>query len=219
MADQTFDQYEYVAVVVPGATLLLGLSIEWPQYLHTASDKTLSLGALGLFLVVSFIIGQALQSVGDIFDFVFWFFFRGIPTDWVRAGDNWLISNDQRTELQGRVRTLIGNAQFDIGTVDPEGWRGITRQIYATVSQAGQAARVDAFNRTYGLMRGFAVALIVLAVTFFVVDPALRWLAISAVVLAAFAVVRSFLFGRDYGRELFAEFLALPRISVGACDA
>jgi hypothetical protein len=209
MADKTFDQYEYVAVIVPGATLLLGLSIEWPQYLQMASDKNLSLGALGLFLVVAFIAGQAIHSVGDVLAPIFWFPFRGLPTNWVRWENNWLISNDQRMQLQTRAGALIGNAEFKIGTVKRKDWYDITRQIYAKVSSAGRSARVDAFNRTYGLMWGFTVALIILAATFFVVDPARQWLAIVALVLAVLALVRSFLFGWDYGRELFVQFLAL----------
>lgn len=209
MTDKTFDQYEYVAVITPGAMLLLGLSIEWPQQLHMASDKDASLGEFGLFLVAAYIAGQVLQSVAEVADRGFWWCFGGLPTDWVRRDNNWLINQDQRAQVQTRVRTMLGNDRFDLAAVSKDDWRGITRQIYAKVAQAKRVTRIDAFNRTYGLMRGFAVALLALTVVF-LVDPERRWLAVAALVLALLAVLRFFLFGRDYARELFVQYLTLP---------
>jgi hypothetical protein len=207
MSDSTFDQYEYVAVITPGATFLLGLSIEWPQYLGIVANKDVSVGDLGLFLIVAYIAGQALQSAGEIIDRVFWFWFDGQPTDWVRHANSWLISAEQRTALQARVRTMLGNNDFDLGTVEKNAWRGITRQIYAKVYQAERAARINAFNRTYGLMRGFVVTLLALAIIFLAVDPGRRWLALAAAVLALLALLRFYLFGKDYARELFVQYL------------
>jgi hypothetical protein len=210
MADKNFDQYEYVAVIIPGATLLFGLSIEWPQYLHMASEnEELSLGELGLFLIAAFIAGQLLQSLGDVLERPFWALFGGLPTNWVIKTNNKLITDAQRDQLQTRVRTLIAKNDFDIGTVDLGEWYSITRQIYAKVNAAKLAERVDAFNRTYGLMRGFAIALVILAIIFFAVDARLQ-LGFGAVALAILAFMRFYLFGRAYGRELFVQFLGLP---------
>jgi hypothetical protein len=210
MADKNFDQYEYVAVIIPGATLLLGLSIEWPQYLHMASEnKELSLGELGLFLVAAFIAGQMLQSVGDLLEPLLWAPAGGLPTDWVRKPDR-LISPGQRTQLQTRVRTLIAQDDFNLDTVDTGKWFSITRQIYGKINAAKLADRLDAFNRTYGLMRGFAIALIVLAIVFFTFDNARQYLGFGALALAILALIRFYLFGKIYGRELFAQFLILP---------
>ena len=104
MADPQFDQYEYVAVITPGAALLLGLSLEWPQYLHLAADKELSLGELGLFLVTAYLAGQLVQALGEIFDRAFWLAHERIkggrlPTDWVRQENNPLISHEEFWEL------------------------------------------------------------------------------------------------------------------------
>jgi len=210
MADKNFDQYEYVAVIIPGATLLFGLSIEWPKYLHMASEsKELSVGELGLFLVAAFIAGQLLQSLGDALEWLLWAPFGGLPTNWVIKTNNKLITDAQRTQLQTRVRTLIAQNGFDIGTVDPGEWYSITRQIYAKVNAAKLADRVDAFNRTYGLMRGFVIALVILAIVFFTVDARL-WLGLGAVALAILSLIRFYLFGRAYGRELFVQFLGSP---------
>ena len=68
-------------------------------------------------------------------------------------------------------------------------------------------------------MRGVAVALVVLMVIFFVVDPERRWLALAALMLAGLALFRFSLFGRDYGRELFVQFLVSPPGPVAAAAA
>jgi hypothetical protein len=212
MADKTFDQYEYVAIIVPGATLLLALTIKWPQYLHDViSEKSLSLGDLGIFLLLAYIAGQFIQSVAEVADRVFWrVFFRGLPTDWVLHGG--LLQPAQITELQTRVRTMIEDPNFTLNdTVPVDRWRSITRQVYAKVSAAGRAARVDAFNRTFGLMRGFVVALFAVGITFLVVDcRRLYGYAILAFILGLLALLRLYLFGRDYGRELFVQYVELP---------
>jgi hypothetical protein len=79
------------------------------------------------------------------------------------------------------------------------------------VSAAGHAGRIDAFNRTFGLMRGFIVAMFAIGITFLVVDRHRLWgFAIFASALGVLALIRLFLFGRDYGRELFVQYLELP---------
>jgi hypothetical protein len=88
---------------------------------------------------------------------------------------------------------------------DPEKW---IRQIYAAVSQAGHAARIDAFNRTYGLMRGFTIAALVLGVIFLIFGEP-KWFAAAAFVFAALAFFQFFLSAISYARELFAQFLIL----------
>ncbi len=59
-------------------------------------------------------------------------------------------------------------------------------------------------------MRGFAVALLALAFVFLIFDPEQRWLATAAAVLVLLALRRFYLFGRDYARELFVQYLNLP---------
>jgi len=208
MADPQFDQYEYVAVIIPGAALLLGLGVEWPQYLHLGSDKELSVGDLGLFLVAAYLAGQLVQALAEIFDRLFWATTGGMPTDWVLQDKHHLISTDQRTSLQTRVHTKFG-ANSHLGKIPRVEWYPITRQMYAAVSAAQHATRIDAFNRTYGLMRGIAVAFLILTVVYWIVDPGRAWLGAGALIFAGLAMLRFYLFGKDYARELFVQFLAL----------
>jgi hypothetical protein len=211
MAGERFDQYEYVAVITPGAALLLGLSLEWPQHLHLVSNKELSLGDLGLFLVAAYLTGQLVQALAEFLDRGFWMAVgRGLPTDWVRRPDNGLISNDQRDRLQDRLRAQLGQANLDLAKVPNDAWYGITRQVYAAVSAANRAARIDAFNRTYGLMRGVAVAFLILTVVYWIAEPGRWWLGAGALILAGLSALRFYYFGQDYARELFVQYLALP---------
>jgi|ERR1051326_607691 hypothetical protein len=213
MADPQFDQYEYVAVIIPGAALLLGLGVEWPQSLHLGFDKQLSLGDLGIFVVAAYLTGQLVQALAEIFERFFWTPMGGLPTNWVLAPGQSLISPGQRERLADQVKKKLPDPAFTFPRDDHAGrtaWFPITRQMYALLSAAQRASRIDAFNRTYGLMRGIAVAFLILVVVYLVVDAARWWLAVLALILAGLALLRFYLFGKDYARELFAQFLALP---------
>jgi hypothetical protein len=212
MADsKTFDQYEYVAVITPGLVFLFGLSQVWPQQLDLSNYKDVSVGALGLILVAGYVAGQGLRAVGEPLEWLFWKALGGMPTDWVLKTKTWLISGPDRNKVEEQVQTLLKQPQFKFATVkDKIGhWHSLTRQIYAAISKAGHASRIDAFNRTYGLMRGFTIALVALGIVFLIFDPDQRWLAGVAFVLAALAFFLFFQSAISYARELFAQFLIL----------
>jgi hypothetical protein len=207
---KSIDQYEYVAIVIPGAMLLFGLLFAFPGRFPWTFDKNMSLGALGLFLIAGLIAGQLLHAIGDLVEILFWLLFRGWPTDWVTRENSNLLDSDQRRQLLTRVKALIGTTDPACGapvtfrTYDPEAWRAIVRRIYA-------------FNRTGGLMMGLMVALGILAALFLTrgLCAGTLWQADGALfaialVLALLALSRFYQFSRHYGRELFVQFLALP---------
>jgi hypothetical protein len=47
MTAKTFDPYEYVAVIAPGAVVALGLATEWPELRSLLADRGLTVGASG----------------------------------------------------------------------------------------------------------------------------------------------------------------------------
>lgn len=254
----SFDQYEYVAVIMPGAAFLFGLMIALPGRLPWTVDKDFSLGLLGIFLVAAYVAGQILRAIGDVVENPFWQRFGGQPTTWVlapnkaeaKAGDGGqskkrgLLDPDQTTQLETRLKALTGGSRDFRYYAEPERrgeWQAVTRRIYATVYKAGQSARVDAFNRTGGLMIGLTVAL---AATGLLLWTEALWrsgliaplasettdvhgLLISglshlqelalfgaiALTLAGLTLYRFYVFGILYGRELFVQFLDLPSAS------
>jgi hypothetical protein len=215
---KSFDQYEYVAVITPGATLLLGLALVAFEQFPWTSEKDIGVGLLGLFLIAAYVTGQFLRAIGDGLDWLLWKSLGGMPTDWVVQPKQSLLDDAQRAKLQSRLGSLLEQkVTLDDFSSQPEKWRGITRQIYAAVSAAQRSARIDAFNRSYGMMIGLTVALLVLGIlccTYHLFDLSwpdrARYVGALALALAALTLYRAYLFGKSYGRELMVQFLELP---------
>jgi hypothetical protein len=214
---KSFDAYEYVAVIIPGATLLAGLVIAFANPFPWSLSKDLSIGALGMFLIAAYVAGQVLRAVGDFAEKGLWHLRGGQPTEWVLKKNDihQLLDGDQRNELTQALQTLLASPDLDLSAYDgnAEKWQAVTRRIYANVNAAGHNARIDAFNRTMGMMIGLTIAFIVLAVVYLVMALSGGWhwfllFAAFAVVFAAATLHRFFAFGKHYGRELYVQFLA-----------
>lgn len=215
---KSFDQYEYVAVITPGATLLLGLVLVAFEKLPLTGEKDIGLGFLGMFLIAAYVTGQFMRALGNGIEWALWELRGGLPTDWVVHDKQTLLDETQKTRLGERLKALLDrDVVWTSYGQDPEKWRGITRQVYAKVSAAGRSSRIDTFNRSYGMMLGLTVALLVLAALCWTHHllglswpsraTTIGWLAVA---LAALTLYRAYLFALSYGRELFVQFLELP---------
>lgn len=209
-ADKQFDFYEFAGIVMPGAILLAGLTQTVPAVAAVITVKDISLGDLGLFMILAYAAGHLVQTAGNLIEWLWWWI-PGMPTDWPRSNRGHLLSATQRDLLQEQIPTKLGlSAPFSLANMDAKSWFAITRQIYAAVAGGGRAARIDTFNGNYGLNRGLAASLLALAVVVLIHDrnnwSAAAWL--SAV--AGAALLRMHRFGRHYARELFVQFLQLP---------
>jgi hypothetical protein len=201
--------------VVPGAILLVGLALLYPDVRALINLKGLDLGNFGLFVLLAYAAGVLLQGVGNVLEKVWWWLWRGQPTDWIRTGKHHLLAKDQMAALDTQLPaklTLAAAGNFRKMTA-PE-WYSITRQVYAAVAGQGKASRVDIFNGNYGLSRGIASALIVVIALTFIADPS-HWqahvgIAVTLAIACGFAIARMQRFGTHYARELFVQFLQIP---------
>ncbi len=217
-----FAFYEFTGDVLPGVVLLVGAAAILPDGRNLLDPATISAGGLGLLLMLGYVAGHLVQTLGNGLGRAFWWLHGGMPTDWIRTRPGRLLANRQVERLPCRLAHLLGTAK----PVDPESvaeheWPAVVRQVYAVVAGAGRNARVDMFNGNYGLHRGVAVSFLVLAAlqAFSVAIQALdgsfapaghaRDGALLLLLLAAAALYRMRRFGIHYGRELFVQFLAL----------
>jgi len=208
-----FDPYDFVGVIAPGAIVAFVSMLVFPELQPIFLGDGFSVGALGLFVIVSFCIGHLVQGLGNGLEKLVWYFFGGMPTNWVIKEKQTLISSEQRALLAKRVRALISD-RFSFAGLSSKEWYSITRQIYAHTRQRGLTDRIDTFNRNYGFLRGIATAFPVsaLLLAFSEHEPDYRYWVLLALGFVA-ALYRMFRFGRTYARELFVVFLALPVVS------
>jgi hypothetical protein len=208
-----FDFYEFVGVLMPGATVVFGSALlELVDLPFMRTEDSLSFGDLGATVVLSYVAGHLLQAFGNWFETGWWRLWRGRPTDWVRRNtrDDSVLSARQKIELDRKIRELCEIPQdVSLHSVTASEWRGITSQIYASVANAGRSSRVDIFNGNYGLLRGLTVAFLLLLLGTIIydrTDSSNIWLLLAASLLALFRMHR---FGIHYARELFIRFLNL----------
>jgi hypothetical protein len=210
---KTFDFYEFAAVLTPGAVLLYAVLQIYPATAPFIEAKNLTLGDLGLFLILAYVAGHLVQAFGNLVEKAFWSAFGGMPTDSLLEKRQGLLSESQVAALPNKLQELTGiNLSRPLAELSKKEWLPITRQIYAAVSAAGRGQRVDTFNGNYGMFRGIASAFITCALLNIVIHWPTGWpLSLGFALAAMLALIRMHRFGIHYARELFIQFLQLEK--------
>ena len=206
---EKFNAYEYIGVIAPGSVVVFAVTLVSPEVKQLLIDGGTTLGGLGLFLILSFITGHLLQGLGNWFENIFWKCFCGMPTNWVKRENQKILASEQRNLLTQKV-TELHPAIKDLERLNGKEWYSITREIYAIVKAADRAARIDAFNRNYGLLRGVAVSFLVTTVGAFFVISFYEWKIFAVLAICAvLSVYRMHRFAVIYARELFVQFIRI----------
>lgn len=204
-----FDFYEFVGVIVPGAVLLTGVALAWPDGSPVEKLGDLSVGGLGLGIILAYAAGHLVQAVGNLVEKAWWRVWGGMPSDWPRTLAHPLIASQQTSQLEDRVRTLLNQPAFSMSSVNQRDWYSIVRQMYAAVEKEGRAARIDVFNGNYGLCRGLAASFIALIP----LVASVQWpgwgVVAGLAVAGGIALYRMHRFGVHYGREVMVQFVSI----------
>jgi hypothetical protein len=199
--------YEQVGIVIPGSMLLFGLLFFFPTLKELLAKDGISIGQLGIFILLSYAAGHLIAALGNFGENIFWWFFGGIPSDWVINEKTSLISEEQRVRLPDKLKARLGITVAKIAGMDRKQWFPISRQIYADVDRNGKRDRIETFNGNYGLNRGLSAGCLVLACIAFLSG---NWpVGLGFLVLCGIYAYRMYRFGKHYGRELYMQFLTM----------
>ncbi len=210
--NREFSFYEFVGVIAPGTILIIILTQVFPDVLKALYIKGLSLGEFGVFVIIAYTVGHLLQSLGNVLEKTWWYFWGGMPTNWIiQYKKKTYLSDEQLKALPQKISTVLNlEAKTTLKEYNSDQWMAITRQIYAAVKQNDAAARVDIFTGNYGFFRGItsavAVGLIMLLVKYGITQWELLVL-ISAFLIMAIA--RMHRFAKHYALELYVQFLQI----------
>ena len=152
-----FDPYEFIAIAIPGALPALTISLLVPEVAAVVLANGVDLGAFGIFLIVSFIVGHVVQLGGNLIEQLEGLATFG-PVDLAVRNERRPIHSDQWDRFSVRLDQagLTGTTG-----ITSETWPGIRREVYALLSADGRTERIDMFNRTYGLCRGMVAGAII----------------------------------------------------------
>ena len=205
---KAFDAYEVIGVVTPGAVVAFFLAMSWPDFRTLLGAEGFSLGDLGLFLVAAFVLGHLVQALGNLVELAA-FPFGGLPTLWVRLPRQSLLTDEQRSALEASVQTMEGTT-MPLQAIDRRSWQAITSRAYDRVRTAGRSARIDLFNRTYGMSRGLAAALLLGIGWSLMRQPQDQILIAALTILCIAALWRMRRAAKHYARTLLLAFIDLP---------
>lgn len=197
-----FDVYEYIGVIIPGSVIVLTANRLFPV-IGTEVSNSLSLGDLGVMLILFFIAGHIVQAFGNAFEDGFWKCLGGMPTTWPANPKKKLLSSDQNERLAGILKDSLGS---DLSSL--KNGRGPIREIFSIVRKNGSVERIEKFNRTYGLCRGVSISFFLSALLVLYSNPIEWQLPVLLVFFGGIMAYRMYRFGQHYGREIFVELLA-----------
>ncbi len=205
MQKMTF--YEQLGIVIPGSVLMVGLLLYFPALQELTGKNGMSVGELGLFVLLAYAAGHLIAAIGNALETICWRVLGGMPSDWVVADNPSLLSPQQIEQLRLKVSARLNITLPALKGTERKVWWPISRQVYADVAKNGKPDRIDTFNGNYGLNRGLSSACLALAVL-----AALHghWLVVVGLVIAGLVYAyRAYRFGVHYARELYLQFLVL----------
>jgi hypothetical protein len=200
-----FDTYEYVGIITPGAVLLTVLLFLFPDAkVQLAGREGIQIGALGIFLILSFVLGHIVQALGNIVGWLDQALSDGNASDRLLNPVCTIVNAKQRAGLTRALLDRLG-VVFDCQT--PGEWRTTRTEMYGIISAAEKSGRIDAFNRSYGLNKGLSCVFFISSI---LVIAVAEQPGIWGIVLAGSAVLsfnRMRYFSECYTRELVLEFI------------
>ena len=207
MSDK-FDAYDYIGVIAPGSVTILAAAVIYPELKLINIGTEASVGGLGFFLIISFVVGHLLQSLGSLIGKALWLPFGGLPSQWVLKDNQSLLSKDQAAALFTKVTALRPNFVRTAEDASSE-WVPITREIFALVQAASRSDRIDTFNRSYGLMRGMASGFAIATMLVIIRYPTDLTAILVVFASVCVSIYRTYHFGVLYARELFVTYVTL----------
>jgi hypothetical protein len=208
---KNFSFYEHSGILIPGAALVFGLLFFFPEFRALFFSDGVSVGGLGLFLLISYAAGHLAAALGNLVEAGIWGVAGGRPLTWIIKPGNRLLAPEQLANLEAlikqRLRLEIAQIQ---GMTSPQ-FLPIARQIYADVLAHGKSAKLDSFNGNYSLNRGLAAALLALALLSLAFSDIDWRIALGCLLpVAMIYTYRMYRFSVSYAAELYAQFLLLP---------
>jgi hypothetical protein len=147
----SFDAYEYLAFVIPGSVLLLGLMVLFPwirEHIGPAAGTSFDLAGLGAFVIVSFVLGHLLQGLGS--SLILGELLRGAESAYasnsVFKGDNKVLAAKVQESLETCIRDKLKISDLKkIPAVEPK--KEASRLPATTSAKIVEAASADEAER------------------------------------------------------------------------
>ncbi len=200
-----FNPFEFKSIIIPGGYVLSFLLITHPSL--ESFIATITFGGFSLFVFLSFIVGQLINSLSYFPEKLFWYFFGGMPTDWV-LGENRQKKKWIKILTETQILTLDAVIQkkliIDLNSLHSNDYRAVVHQLRLNIHN-GKLQRLVEHNTNYCLHRSLSTASALLACYLFFIYA---WtIGIILIICSFLFLYRMYKFGIYYARELFLQFI------------
>ena len=142
--------YEHAGIVVPGSVFLFGLFIIQPDLHDILAKDGITIGGLGIFILLSYATGHLVAAVGNMLEAILWRPFGGMPSNWVTNPKRSFLTEEQTAQLELRIRSRLQLGEGKVRDMPRARWNKIFQQLYRDVL-ASNPGRSETFNGNYGL--------------------------------------------------------------------
>jgi len=193
---KSFNFYEFVGIFIPGVLFLFISGILWPSSSISNYLLPTSVGASLIFLVVAYASGHILQAFGNCFESLYWYFWKGMPTDWA-------FTKPERIKQPKLVDQAKNFISYSGDVSDVKTWRRIFNEARTKINDISKNTRIQVFNGNYGMFRGLSTVWIIFL--FFAWSSEINILIVYIALLILFVVslFRMHRFAVYYSREMF----------------
>src|SRR6266704_1643929 len=119
---KNFSFYEQTGILIPGATLVFGLLFFFPEFRQLFFSDGVSIGGLGLFLLISYAGGHLAAALGNIIEVLIWRVGGGRPQNWVTNEKNRLLAPEQIASLEALIKQRLRLDISSIRGMNPKEW-------------------------------------------------------------------------------------------------
>ena len=81
--NKTLSFHEQTGILIPGAALVFALLFFFPEFRQLFFSDGVSIGGLGLFLLISYAAGHLAAALGNVLEAILWPLAGGRPSSWV----------------------------------------------------------------------------------------------------------------------------------------
>jgi hypothetical protein len=204
-------RYELLAIAIPGANLLLGLYFLYGrQTIPALGIADISLGSAGVFAIASFCAGHIVQAIAELLgrNLTKPQLIRRFPklSRFDRASVHLVEKFPQHLldKVSPQCSLLLG---IDVSNPKTFDWSTAVFDIIVIVRNAGRNGVFETFLAVSHLHRGLTLVFLVFTVAALIHG---FWIAAgSCLVIAYIMLERALQFNRQYGWELWRQFLLL----------
>jgi hypothetical protein len=200
--------YEQTGIVIPGSVLVFGLTLMFPAVHELFGKDGLTIGGLGLFVLVAYASGHLMAAIGNVLESLLWWL-PGMPSEWITRSGTRILNSEQFAKIEERARKRLNLNVDSIKGMARHDWRPVFAQIYSDVLQHNPG-RIETFNANYGLNRGLAAAMVSFSVAGALLGEVNERAAGALMLLALVFAYRAYRFGVHFAREVYHRFLSLP---------